>query len=262
MKTSKNKGLVTAILLTFVGVLFLGIVTVLVFLFFNEKTIVVPDDADTIQEAVNGANPGDIIVVKASGGPYEGVTINTEDIKLIGIGKKKPVLDGNNVDPNGITIMNTSGVRVKNFIIQNFTITGISVSNSDGNMVKGNICNGSIDGIFVGDSNSNMIIGNTCSDNSIGIELDNSDTNLVQGNTVNGNSNGIVLQDDSGNNTIKGNTANDNDLDGITLSANSNDNDVLFNRAFGNMGDDISNFGVNNFKGNKCDNSNQFGICN
>ncbi|MEW9503353.1 hypothetical protein, partial [Jeotgalibacillus marinus] len=72
MKRSKNKGLGTAILLMFVGVLFLGIVIVGGILFFNEKTIVVPDDVGTISAAVTNADPGDIILVKTKedGTPY------------------------------------------------------------------------------------------------------------------------------------------------------------------------------------------------
>ena len=61
---------ITALILTFVGVFFIGVVIVAGILFFNEKTIVVPDDFPTIQQAVDAADPGDIILVKASGGPY------------------------------------------------------------------------------------------------------------------------------------------------------------------------------------------------
>ncbi len=64
---------------------------------------------------------------------------------------------------------------------------------------------------------------------------------------------------------IKGNTSNNNVVDGILLSADSNDNDVFFNRAFGNT-IDINDQNVaappNKFKGNKCDNSNPLTICN
>jgi len=119
---------------------------------------------------------------------------------LIGIGKEPPVLDGmGSVNPNGITIDNTSGVLVKNFMVQNF----------------------SDDGIFLSGSNNNL---------------------------------------------IKGNKANDNVDNGIRLSGSSNDNDVFFNRAFGN-GDGVLTFDINdedanNFKGNKCDTSDPASICN
>ena len=132
LKTSKDKCLVPAILLTFFGVLFIGIVIVAGILFFNEKTLVVPsDDFPTISAAVTAADQGDIILVKEKedGTPYEeNVMIDKEKIKLIGIGKVKPVLDGMNVLSEGITLTNTSGgVLVKNFIVKNFTNNGILV---------------------------------------------------------------------------------------------------------------------------------------
>ena len=52
----------TAILLTFVGIFFLGVLTVFGVILFNEKTIVVPNDFVTIQQAVDEANTGDIII--------------------------------------------------------------------------------------------------------------------------------------------------------------------------------------------------------
>ena len=83
LKTSKC--LVTTVLLTFLWVLFIGVVIVVGVFFFNEKTIVVPDDELTIQDAVDAADPGDIILVKASGGLYnEKVTIGKENIKRLG----------------------------------------------------------------------------------------------------------------------------------------------------------------------------------
>ncbi len=67
---------------------------------------------------------------------------------------------------------------------------------------------------------------------------------------------------DSDSNIIKGNTANDNEVDGIFLDLNSNENDVLFNSAFDNGMFDIEHQAANNFKGNKCDMSDPAGICN
>ena len=226
-----------AILLIFVGVLFLGVLIVLGILFLNEKTIVVPDDFLTIQKAVDDADPGDIILVKATGGPYtENVTITTEDIKLIGIGKEKTILDG---------------------------------ETSDSNVMKGNIVNeNGTHGISLSESNSNMMKGNKFNENNTdGILLIRSVSNTMKGNTVNDNGDdGIQLFHLSNNNIIKGNTVNDNVGDGVTFSADSNDNDVFFNRAFGNT-IDINDQNVaappNNFKGNKCDTSfPPVGICN
>ncbi|MEW9502585.1 hypothetical protein [Jeotgalibacillus marinus] len=99
-------------------------------LVFNGKTLMVPDEFPTISDAVTEANPADIILVKAKGNgdPYtEEVTISKENIKLIGIGKVTPVIDGGIIGSIGITIMDTSGVLVKNFIVQNFDDVGLHI---------------------------------------------------------------------------------------------------------------------------------------
>ncbi|MEI5907562.1 right-handed parallel beta-helix repeat-containing protein [Bacillus spongiae] len=284
MKTFKDKFPITALFFTFVGVFLIGIVIGVGVILFNEKTIVVPDDELTIQDAVHAAGPGDIILVKASGGPYEeNVTIDKGKIKLIGIGKTKPILDGDTVvGGNGITINNTSGVLVKNFTIQNFDEEGIFLdsstsnmikgntlnengnngismfNNSGSNIIKGNTANGNENpGIGIFNSESNMIIGNTANGNIFnGILLVGSPSNMIIRNTTNGNDEGIELTTNSDSNMIKGNNVNDNVDNGILFSAGSNDNDVFFNRAFRN-GDgtntvDINDQDANNFKGNKC----------
>ncbi len=290
MKTSKDKFSITALLLTFVGVLFVGVVIVAGILFFNAKTLMVPSvEFPTISDAVTAAVPGDIILVKAKedGTPYEeNVEIIGEDkknIKLIGIGKEKPILDGDVVGGTGITITNTSGVLVKNFMIQKFVDPivgfGIILNNSNSNMIKGNNINenGSDgillissptnmikgnnvnenggDGIFLSASPTNMIKGNNVKNN-FGIILSESDSNTIKGNTSNDNGNDGISLFSSDNNILKGNTANNNGNDGLFLSSNSNDNDVFFNRTFDNVTFDIEDLNVtpplNNFKGNKC----------
>ncbi|MEW9503253.1 right-handed parallel beta-helix repeat-containing protein [Jeotgalibacillus marinus] len=346
MKTSKDKGSVPALLLTFVGILFIGIIIVAGILIFNEKTLVVPDEFPTISAAVTDAKPGDIILVKTKedGTPYEeNVVIDEDNIKLIGIGKEKPVLEGDFIlsTGRGIDLTDRSGVLVQNFIIQKFNEEGFFLSNSDNVIIKENIVKENGGGVLVGggivlgNSNKNMMKGNTVQDNendgiflngsgsnmmkgnivngngngdgehgielissndnimkgnivndnnSNGIDLSNSESNMMKGNTVNGNFlNGINLSNSASNmmkgntvnnseadgiqlfqssrNIIKGNTVNDNGVDGISLNAASNENDVFFNRAFGN-GLDIRDLDANNFKGNKCDTSNQPNICN
>ncbi|MEW9502566.1 right-handed parallel beta-helix repeat-containing protein [Jeotgalibacillus marinus] len=256
---------VNVLRLIFSSVIALVIIIGLGVFFFNEKTLVVPDEFPTIQDAVDAAVPGDTILVKASGGPYEeSVLITTEDINLIGIGKEKPVIDGDTVvgGGNGITIDNTSGVLVKNFIVQNFdSVRGIFLDSSNNNMIKENIVNNNELGIRLSDSNSNMIKGNTANDNSgfDGIFLSGSDNNMIKGNNFNGNNRfGIFLNfgTSSSSNLIKGNTANNNGNDGIFLDAAANNNNVFFNRAFGNGNGmttfDINDQDANNFKGNKC----------
>ncbi|MEI5906606.1 NosD domain-containing protein [Bacillus spongiae] len=312
MNTSKDKFSITALLFTFTGILFIGVVIVVGIILFNEKTIVVPDDEDTIQSAVDAAVPGDIILVKpkVDGTAYEeNVEIKTDNIKLIGVGKEKPVLDGDFMTSTGrgIDLTDRSGVLLQNFIVQNFedegifldgsnrnmikknfvteNVVGINFIGSNNNMVKGNNSNENSDqGIFLVDSNQNMVKGNTFNENGQGISLASSNQNMMKSNTANDNeSDGIFLDDSyrnivkgntfnengqgissarSNQNMIKGNTANENERDGIFLEATSINNDLFFNRAFGNGDLDIEDEDDNNFKGNKCDTSDPVGLCN
>ncbi|MEI5906607.1 NosD domain-containing protein [Bacillus spongiae] len=229
--------LVNVLSLSLSSVLTLGVVIGIGIFFFNEKTIVVPDDEDTIQDAVNAAVPGDIILVKTKedGTSYnEEVTIDKDDLKLIGIGKEKPVLDGTGVigTGNGITLTSTaSGVLVKNFIVQKFEKDGIFLDGSTSNMIiENNLIRNEEKGIELDDSNSNTIKKNNLIENEdFGIGLDNSSSNMIIRNTVKENG-------DSG----------------IFLNSISINNDVFSNRAFDNQNFDIEDDDANNFKGNKC----------
>ncbi|MEW9501200.1 right-handed parallel beta-helix repeat-containing protein [Jeotgalibacillus marinus] len=228
MKTSKGKFSITALLLTFFGVLFIGIAIVAGGLFFNAKTLMVPTvEFPEIQDAVDAAVKGDIILVKAKedGTPYlENVKIMTDNIKLIGIGKEKPVLDGDFVVNTGlgIDLTDRSGVLVKHFIVRNFE-GGIFLDGLGSNMIKGNNVNENSGGIVLRDSASNMIKGNTVKDNEVaGIDLSESNSNMIKGNTVKDNGedgfgSGIEL-DASNNNTIKRNNVIGNEEDGIFFS--------------------------------------------
>ncbi|MEW9503249.1 right-handed parallel beta-helix repeat-containing protein [Jeotgalibacillus marinus] len=292
MKTSKNKCLVPAILLTFVGVLLIGVVIVAGILFFNEKVLMVPSvEFPEIQDAVDAAVEGDIILVKPKedGTPYEeNVEINTDNIKLIGVGKEKPVIDGETQGPDGITLIDISGVVVKNFIVRDFSNLGILLENSNGNMFKGNNVNNNAAGILVEGSNGNMFKKNTVNDHDVeGISLENSSDNMFKGNNVNDNLDGILLESSNDNmfkkntsfhnaqagiflsnssgNMFKGNTSNDNDEDGISL-AGSDGNFFKGNIANDNGFDnDFNGFHVadsdgNMFTGNNANNNDFDGI--
>jgi parallel beta-helix repeat protein len=121
---------------------------------------VVPSDFSTIQQAINAADPGDIIFVKA-GTYYENVVVN-KSITLVGENKTTTIIDGNyignvilitaqNVTITGFTIRNSgsgsiaAGIKVEasyaviqNNIIKN-TSNGIRVYNVGNAKVEGNV---------------------------------------------------------------------------------------------------------------------------
>jgi len=77
------------------------------------RTIIVPDDYPTIQEAINAANPGDTIFVRA-GTYYENVVVN-KSVLLVGENKELTLIDGDGIG-------NVVSVIASNVIIHNFTI--------------------------------------------------------------------------------------------------------------------------------------------
>ena len=89
------------------------------------SSIRVPADAFTIQEAVDRAQPGDLILVDP--GVYtEQITISTEDIVLRGRNRNTVFIDGVHSLDTGIQI-NSNGVAVENLTVRNYTGDAISV---------------------------------------------------------------------------------------------------------------------------------------
>jgi len=83
----------------------------------GSSIIYVPDDYSTIQEAVDAANPGDTIYVKAGVYYENGITINKE-LKLIGESKETTIIDGN--FSKGILLIRfCSNILISNFTIRN-----------------------------------------------------------------------------------------------------------------------------------------------
>lgn len=87
------------------------------------RLITVPDDYDTISDAVTAAAPGSLILV--SPGIYkESVTISTADITLRGLDRNQVIIDGEGLRANGIQVI-ASGVRIENLTVKNHTFNGV-----------------------------------------------------------------------------------------------------------------------------------------
>lgn len=187
------------------------------------NTITVPDDFPTIQEAINNANDGDTIYVRA-GTYYENIEVNNI-ISLTGENAQNTIIDGgwlyadvihvtaNNVDIKSFTAQHSSGAYLLYY-------AGIDLDNVNACTVEGNIVeqNG-WDGIdFTG--YGNKIVGNSVIDNwQAGIS--GSSTNAtVSGNTIGGNEFGVALRGSGisviGNNILRNSW-------GVVLSSASND---------------------------------------
>lgn len=87
-------------------------------------TITVPGDHDTIQEAVDAAEPGDLVLI--SPGTYEeAVDVTTDDLTIRGLDRAGVVLDGGFERANGIRVLGANGVAVENLTTQNYTANGV-----------------------------------------------------------------------------------------------------------------------------------------
>ncbi len=88
-------------------------------------TIRVPLDAATIQEAVDRAEPGGLVLVSA--GVYrEAVVVATPFITIRGIDRNEVILDGGFELRDGIRVIEADGVAVENLTVRDYLLSGIS----------------------------------------------------------------------------------------------------------------------------------------
>ena len=86
-------------------------------------TILVPADFALIQDAVDAAKPGDLILVSA--GTYkEAVTVTTDNLVIRGTDRNTVVLDGGYERANGIRVAGADGVAIENMTAQNYLVNG------------------------------------------------------------------------------------------------------------------------------------------
>jgi len=141
------------------------------------KTIVVPDDYSTIQEAVDSASEGDIVYVK-NGTYLENVMIN-QSLSLIGENWESVIIDANK---EGTPISLLHG---------NVTVTAFTICN-------GSNFEGGVDfwaGVDYCNISNNRIINNP-----VGIDVACSDHNIIFGNYIERNTAGIELGGTGGSN--------------------------------------------------------------
>ncbi|TRZ68491.1 MAG: hypothetical protein D4Q77_01270, partial [Methanothrix sp.] len=140
-------------------------------------------DYVNIQDAVEGASPGDVIEVY-SGTYYENVNVT----KLLTLrGQGMPIIDAGG-SGNAI-ILNADGVTLEGFIATNAgeKKPGIWVLSS-GNVIRRNIVNDNDVGFFIETADNCIITGNDANNNGmIGIGLTNSNENTISDNNVSNN---------------------------------------------------------------------------
>ena len=127
----------------------------------EHKTIVVPDDYPTIQEAINRANPGDNVYVKS--GEYEESIVINKAISLIGESADVTEIDG--VFDTAVKII-ANNVVVANFSINSNSGNGIDIEHSANNTIMYNEINSNVGvGLLFRHSSNNTIMQNKISSN-------------------------------------------------------------------------------------------------
>ncbi len=97
----------------------------------TEGVLLVPDDFASIQEAVDAAAPGDLVLL-APGTYNEAVNVVTDEITIRGVDRAGVVLDGEFELDNGIRVLGAKGVVVENLTTQNYTSNGVFFTSAVG----------------------------------------------------------------------------------------------------------------------------------
>ena len=201
---------------------------------FAGSVLQVPRDFRTIQAAVDAASPGDIVQV-APGTYAENLLVMTQDIILHGV---DATLDGTGLGGNGIHVLDTNGVVIIGFVVENFE-NGIVLQNVDDSKVHLNELRNNVSPQDVGPMTRN------------GILLDNAHGNLITNNHTHDNGhNGITLLGASSNNTFRANRSVNNGTDvaeflggcGLQTFGPNNDNNVIVANEF--LGGDVQGWGI------------------
>jgi parallel beta-helix repeat protein len=223
----------------------------------RSSEITVPDDYQTIQEAINNAMDWGTVYVR-SGVYYETVVVN-KTVALVGEDRRTTIVDGNetghvifvtenNVNITGFTVQGSDPIRVQD------VYAGIHLYRVDYCNISGNILTNNSAGIMLSYSDSNIMARNNltrnwgaigltwdCNYNTIlennatgseewaSIYVDMSEYNTISHNHIYGNTaRGIFLRR-AMNNIISENNITTNNPCGISVEENSQFNSILEN---------------------------------
>jgi parallel beta-helix repeat protein len=221
----------------------------------NSNTILVPDNYPTIQKAIDAAEEGETILVKA--GTYREHVVVNKALSLVGENKHDTIIDGSGIGT--VVRLATNNITLSNFTIQNGEL-GIWFLRSSNSILTGNIASNNHYGIYLYSSSNNVLTGNIASNNHYGIYLFHSDNNVLTGNNVSSNNPYGFYLSYSSNNVLTGNNVSSNNPYGFYLSYSSNNvlnSNIALNNSYGIH---IHSSGDNVLTGNNVSSNNPYGI--
>mgnify|MGYP001044998609 FL=1 len=214
------------------------------------SVIRVPEDYSIVQEAINAASAGHIIIID-SGVYYENIVIS-KPISLIGKSKESTIIDGGGI--GDVVCISSAEVKVSGFTIRNSGKNSTEETIGDAGVKMSKVKNCSISnciivdnyfGIYMTLSNNNVLENNTCFKNSGGgmlLFLSCNNNRLVNNTSMlNGGFGGILLRESCNFNIIADNICEWNsrwDQHGIKLLDFCNNN-ILENNTSVHNGDGI-----------------------
>jgi parallel beta-helix repeat protein len=206
------------------------------------RTIIVPDDYLTIQEAINNAVDGDAIYVRA-GTYYENVVVN-KTIILIGESRENTIIDGKGVGK--VLELTVDGILISNFTITNGEV-GIHITNSHKHMIRNNIIARNVRGATGTYYTYTTYENNLVKENEYGLDFGHlggpsSSHNFAINNEFYDNFVGIYVSASEGNNTIENNLFYKNNI-GVVLD-NTQNNQVIGNTFVNNTREGGFNHGI------------------
>ncbi|HXX87960.1 MAG TPA: NosD domain-containing protein [Candidatus Acidoferrum sp.] len=217
----------------------------------KNSTIIVPDDFHTIQEAINNADSGDTVFVRA--GIYEGNILVNKSISLVGESQETTIVNGNH--QGSVITLSTDNVSVTGFMLEDsgptWANSGVELNNVSNCSISSNVIVNDQFGVCAVSSTYNVITENNFSNNGYGIGLYTSSNgnSILENNVTESQHAGILLAacnetDISGNNltsnefsvelisssnnTILGNNVS-NSSHGVALYGSSNENEIAEN---------------------------------
>jgi parallel beta-helix repeat protein len=220
------------------------------------KTITVPDDYATIEDAVMNAIQGDTILVKK--GTYHETLKIGKSVSLVGEDRDTTIIEG--ILRGGVKVpltINQNNVSVTGFTLRD-GYAGIQL-HGNFNTISGNRITNTQWGIILSSGSHNNITANIVeSIKYSGIKLAIATSNLIENNQVSANS-GIEITQSSHYNTISENNIANNKEIGISLSRS--DSNTLFGNNIKNSGIGAGIYIANNnsfYNNNFVDNTEQF----